>query len=169
MLPNAHDAIMPGTVRHHGACGKASCVSEERHMADRAPCSASNGFLVTAWACRAVLHLSLAATLVGCVFTSSGTDGRWVGPVTPVSGTCDPASQAVLLVSPTEATFAPDGGVLLLRGHADDRGHVVADLRTVGLNHQPYLLAFTGELHEDHITGTLVTPRCRAAVTLHRG
>lgn len=107
--------------------------------------------------------------LSACVSAPMGANGRWVGPVTPVAGTCDPAANAVLLVSPKSATFSPDNGILLLRGHVDALDHVTADLRTLGMNHQPYVLSFEGTMLGDQITGTYLTPRCRASVTLSRG
>ncbi len=160
MPPHAHVAIMPGTIRDHGAGGKApNTVSRHGCISPPPRCT---------WRRRVLVALVLAAPLAGCIVAPTGANGRWVGPLTPASGTCDPASEAVLLVSPREATFAPDEGVLLLHGHADEHGHVVADLRTTGFNHQPYLLAFTGDLRDGHIVGTYVTPRCRATVTLTR-
>lgn len=115
-----------------------------------------------------LIALTLLA-LSACVSAPRGANGRWVGPVTPVAGTCDPAANGVLLVSPKSATFSPDNGILLLRGHADALDHVTADLRTIGMNHQPYVLSFEGTMRGDQITGTYLTPRCRASVTLSRG
>ena len=114
-----------------------------------------------------LLALTLLA-LSACVAAPTGANGRWVGPVTPVAGTCDPAANAVLLVSPKSVTFSPDNGILLLRGHADALDHVTADLRTVGMNHQPYVLAFRGTRSGDLITGTYITQRCRSDVELRR-
>ena len=171
MPSHTHAAIMTKTLCDPGACGKAP-PRRSHHKCIIAACtapSASSTVRVPASARRVIVHVALAMSLAGCIVVPNGSNGRWVGPVTPVSGTCDPASQAVLLVSPAEATFAPDDGVLLLRGHADDHGHVSADLRSTGFNHQTYLLTFTGELQDDRIVGTFITPRCRATVTLHRG
>ena len=111
----------------------------------------------------------LILALAGCIPASSGVVGRWVGPVTPVAGTCDPAAQAVLVVSSKSATFSPDNGVLLLHGQADALGHVTSTLRTQGMNHQPYVLSLDATLRDDQIVGTYLTPRCRATVTLSRG
>ena len=121
--------------------------------------------------CRAAAGLlgSTLLALSGCISAPIGTNGRWVGPLTPVAGTCDPAATAVLLVSPKSATFSPDNGILLLRGHADAPNHVTADLRTTGMNHQPYVVSFEGTLQGGRITGTYLTPRCRSSVTLSRG
>ena len=162
MPPHAHAAIMPGTLRDHGAGGKAQTA-----RTPRGPTPPPVPVPRT-WPRRLFPGLCVIVPLAGCVVAPTGANGRWVGPLTPSSGTCDSASQAVLLVSPRDVTFAPDGGVLLLRGHVDEHGHVTADLRITGLNHQPYLLVFNGELHDGHIAGAYVTPRCRATVTLAR-
>ena len=116
-----------------------------------------------------VLLGSALLALSACIPTPTGANGRWIGPLMPIAGTCDAASQAVLLVSPKQATFSPNTGTLLLRGHADPVGHITADLRTVGMNHQPYVLYFNGVLEGDRIVGTYLTPRCRASVALARG
>ncbi len=114
-------------------------------------------------------RLLLALMLAGCIPTPTGAIGRWIGPLTPVAGTCDPASQAVLVVSAKSAIFSPNNGILLLHGQADPMGHVTASLRTQGMNRQPYVLALDATLHDGQIIGTYLTPRCRASVTLSRG
>ena len=118
--------------------------------------------------------LVLAAALCACANNPTGTQGRWVGTVKPVAGTCDPVSQAVLTIEPGRtppypALFSPTAGVLALQGTSDGTGQVTADLHVTGMNHQPYILSFAATRTGDTITGTYVSPRCRAEVELHRG
>ena len=118
--------------------------------------------------------LALAVALSACANNPTGIQGRWVGTIEPVAGTCDPASQAVLIIDtgrtpPYPATFLPTAGVLALHGTSDGADQVAADLHAIGMNHQPYILSFTAARTGDAITGTYVSPRCRAKVDLHRG
>lgn len=116
----------------------------------------------------------LAAILCACTNSPTGIQGRWVGTVKPVAGTCDPVSQAVLVIEasrtpPYSALFSPTAGVLALQGTSDGTGQVTADLHGTGMNHQPYVLSFAGARTGDAITGIYISPRCRAEVELHRG
>lgn len=163
--PHAHNTIMPGTIRNRGASGKG--LSSQLRAPPR----------VSRWATPPRVRLPSLPTLLvlsglalsGCIPVPTGANGRWVGRLTPLAGTCEQASDAVLVVSPRSATFSPNNGTLLLRGHADASGHVTADLRTLGMNHQPYVLSFEGTARDGQITGTYLTPRCRASVILARG
>lgn len=117
--------------------------------------------------------LLLALGVSACASNPTGIQGRWVGTVKPVSGSCDPASQAILSIEsgttpPFAAIFTPTGGVLALHGSSDGTRHVTADLHTVGMNHQPYTLVFNGTGDGDLIKGTYITPRCRSDVELKR-
>ena len=122
----------------------------------------------------AICLLVLALALSACATSPTGMQGRWVGSVKPAAGTCDPASQAVLTIEigrtpPYAATFSPTAGVLALHGTSDGADQVAADLHATGMNHQPYVLAFSGTRTGDTITGTYISPRCRSEVELHRG
>lgn len=117
--------------------------------------------------------LVLAVGVSACASSPNGIQGRWIGTVKPVSGNCDPASQAVLDIvgattPPYTAIFTPTGGVLTLHGSSDGVSQVSADLHTTGMNHQPYTLAFSGTRNGNYITGSYVTPRCRSTVELAR-
>ena len=126
---------------------------------------------------RRVLRICLlvpALALCACASNPTGLQGRWIGSVKPAAGTCDPASQAVLTIEagrtpPYAVMFSPTAGVLTLHGTSDGANQVAADLRATGMNHQPYVLAFSGTRTGERITGTYVTPRCRSEVELHRG
>ena len=114
-----------------------------------------------------------ALIISACASNQVGLQGRWIGTVKPVSGTCDPASQAVLTIEigetkPHAVVFAPTGGVLALRGNSDGESQVTADLHTTGINHQLYTLEFNGIKTGELITGTYISQRCRSEVTLHR-
>lgn len=121
----------------------------------------------------AAILLWWALGLSACAINQVGLQGRWVGTVKPVSGTCDPASQAVLTIDTGNTkthtvVFAPTGGVLALHGNSDGESQVTADLHTIGVNHQSYILEFNGTKTGDLITGTYINQRCRSEVTLHR-
>ena len=119
------------------------------------------------------IALLLTLSISACASNPIGMQGRWLGTVKPVSGTCDQASQAVLNIEqgenpPYAAVFAPTGGVLTLRGSSDGVSQVAADLHTSGTNHQTYILVFNGTRNGDSIEGTYITQRCRSDVKLQR-
>ena len=120
-----------------------------------------------------ITALLIALGTSACASSPSGLQGQWIGTVEPVAGTCDSGSQAVLTIenggkSPYPATFAPTSGVLTLHGDSDGISRVDADLHVTGSNHQPYILAFSGNKAGDMIVGTYTTQRCRSAVKLRR-
>lgn len=119
------------------------------------------------------LAVLLAFGVSACANNPIGIQGRWLGTVKPVSGVCDPPSQAVLTIEqgkslPYAAVFAPTSGVLMLHGSSDGVGQVTADLHTIGANHQPYILSFSGTKDGNVIIGTYITQRCRSDIELQR-
>lgn len=129
---------------------------------------------VTSGRCRAFSSLLLLSLgISACATNPVGLQGRWTGMVQPVSGTCDPASQAVLIIEggrtpPFATIFTPTGGVLALHGNSDGVSQAAADLQVTSMNHQPYALAFNGTRDGDLIRGSYITPRCRSNVVLQR-
>ena len=126
--------------------------------------------------CSRAAKIALLLIILGasaCARDPTGMQGQWFGTVKPISGTCDPASQAVLNIEqgrfpPYAAVFAPTGGVLMLQGSSDGVNQVTADLHTSGTNHQVYTVTFSGKKDGDSITGMYITQRCRSNVELHR-
>jgi len=119
------------------------------------------------WAGSALLLLALAGCALG------GPDGRYAGPVDVEQGMCGPAAGGQHMVGSLqirgeEAIFAPDQGVLLLRGQIDKSGHVTASTTTPGADHKPFLMVFEGDVRGKHVEGRYATPRCRATVRLDR-
>lgn len=109
--------------------------------------------------------------LAGCAGGVHG--GRYAGPVDAQEGVCGPVSGGVhltgtLLIRGEEAIFAPDSGVLVLRGRVDDAGHVSASSTAPGADHKPFPMVFEGDVHGGTVDGRYATPRCRAAVKLQR-
>ena len=152
-----------------GSMGKRHCTSLKEFFCRLAACGTSR----PSKAHRPWPILTLVLPLFACEANPTGLQGRWTGAVNPVSGTCDPPSQAILTIRaggapPYAALFSPTSGVLTLQGTSDGTHQVDADLHAVGMNHQPYVLAFSGTKAGDTITGTYVSQRCRAEVTLHR-
>jgi hypothetical protein len=92
---------------------------------------------------------------------------NYAGPLRPISGTCDPPSQATLTQRRTAIIFTPASGTLELRGQAQGQS-LTAALTLTDPNKHPYALIFEGTLTGATISGTYTTPRCRYAVSLHR-
>jgi hypothetical protein len=119
------------------------------------------------WGGLAMLLLALA----GCAGGLGA--GRYAGPVDAEEGICGPVAGGKhlvgsLLIRRSEVIFAPDGGVLELRGHIDGAGHVTASTTTPGIDHKPFLMVFEGDLHGDTVEGRYATPQCRATARLQR-
>ncbi len=108
--------------------------------------------------------------LSGC---SSGVT-RFSGALTTEQGACGPGfdaagqAHASLVVKGSDVQFAPSDGVVVLPGHADPSGHVVASSHAIGADHKPFPQVFEGDETGDRITGRFATPRCRATVVLTR-
>jgi hypothetical protein len=114
--------------------------------------------------------IALVVLLSGCA--AATRNGRYAGVVDTEEGVCSPASggtssQGSLQIRGDEVLFAPDGGVLILRGHVDGAGHLIASATTPGADHKPYQMLFEGDLRGDQVAGRYATPRCRATVRLH--
>ncbi len=113
----------------------------------------------------------LLPVLAGCAF--GGFNGRYAGPVNADEGVCGLVAggkqlTGSLQIRGDEAIFAPDEGVLLLRGQIDKSGHVTASATAPGADHKPFLMVFEGDVHGKHVEGHYATPRCRATVRLDR-
>jgi len=100
--------------------------------------------------------------------TTACTGGtfNYAGPIRPIAGTCDAPSQALLTLRDKSVIFAPESGILLLKGAIDNQA-ITATLTLTDPNKQPYRLSFQGARAGHDIAGTYTTPRCRYAVTLH--
>jgi hypothetical protein len=102
--------------------------------------------------------------LAGCD-TSAVRNQTYVGTVTP-DGACGQQSHATLSTAKGRFTFAPEDGVLLLRGDVGAAGALSATLATTGADRKPYVMRFDGTLDPQHVTGKYVTPRCSFTVNL---
>ena len=107
----------------------------------------------------------LAAT---CLLTAcaGGPPTAYVGKLTPLAGTCDVLNRATVNRNGETVQFTPQEGVTVLEGTISRSGAIAASAQTMGMNRQPYRLAFTGVLHGQTMSGTYVTPRCRYSVLL---
>jgi hypothetical protein len=108
--------------------------------------------------------LAAAGLLSAC---AGGPPSTYVGTLTPVAGTCDVLNRASLNRNGETVQFTPQEGVTVLEGTISPSGAITASAQTMGMNRQPYRLAFTGVLHGQTMTGTYVTPRCRYTVLLN--
>jgi hypothetical protein len=111
------------------------------------------------------------------LFLLSGCSGgvtRFAGPLTTEQGACGPGfdaagqARASLVVKGSDVQFAPSDGVVVLPGHVNDAGHVVASTNAMGADRKPFPQVFEGDHTGDRITGRFATPRCRATVVLTR-
>jgi hypothetical protein len=102
--------------------------------------------------------------LLACACTAPTLN--YAGSLRPVTGTCDPATQAVLTRRDTSIIFAPAAGTLILHGELSAEKNLAADLILADPNKQSYHLTFQGQLDGKKIVGTYTTPRCRYAVNL---
>ncbi len=102
--------------------------------------------------------------VVGCG-TPVVRNQTYVGTVTP-DGACGQQSRATLSTAKGHFTFAPEDGVLLLRGDVGQDGTLSGTLATTGADRKPYVMRFDGTLDAQHVTGKYVTPRCGFTVKL---
>lgn len=114
---------------------------------------------------RRLLSCIVVAALTGCAAVPRVT---YTGTLTPLSGTCDPASPATLIQTDATVQFTPQNGVLYLDGTISPDGAVHASAETPGMDRKPYRLVLTAQRQADRIAGTYTTPRCRYAVTLRQ-
>lgn len=109
--------------------------------------------------------------LAGCA-AAADRDGRYAGAVDADGGVCGSAigghANGTLLLRGQDAMFAPDDGVMVLRGRVDAAGHVTASATTPGIDHKPFAMVFEGDLRDGRVNGRYATPRCRAVVRLDR-
>ena len=114
----------------------------------------------------------LALLLAGC---GGGASGRYVGNLTTAQGNCgvgvDPQGKATatLMIRGKDVEFAPTDGVVVLPGHVNGAGHVLAGSNATGADKKPFPQVFEGERDGERVRGTFATPLCRASVDLSRG
>jgi hypothetical protein len=114
---------------------------------------------------RLVLLAVFAALAVQAASCSSGGTLTYTGLLVPRAGACDASTRAVLLRKKSHVQFVPKDGVIVLEGSFSGNDFV-ASRQLVDMNHAPYSLRFTGQMHGDHIIGAYVTPRCRYDIDL---
>ena len=109
-----------------------------------------------------LVALAAASSLAAC----ASEQASFAGDLTPVAGTCDAASRALLVKRGRYLQFTPRQGVLVLDGAVAADGKLAASLKTQGADRKPYPLSFTATLTGRDVSGEFVTPRCRYAVHL---
>jgi hypothetical protein len=116
--------------------------------------------------------LGLAAcNYIGKQITTQVYDDRFTGELEPAGGTHCPEAMPATLVTRAKdhsVTFAPNDGVLLLRGTIGPDGSVAASLNTAPPKHPPHLLSLTGQLGKDGFSGRYETPQCSFKAELTR-
>ena len=112
--------------------------------------------------------------LIGLAGCGGRTDGTYVGLLTTQQGLCGMGEDsranapATLSLRGKDAQFEPEDGVIMLEGHIDNAGHVLAQSNAPGADHKPFPQVFEGDLTANRVSGRFATPRCRAIVTLTR-
>lgn len=117
---------------------------------------------------RAAAVLAIVGALAGC--GGSLPEGVWRGSLTPETAgrACEPA-QAELVMAEGRFQFAPTGGVVGIDGTLEKDGRLHGQRDAPGMDKKPFVQSFDGTLQADgSVTGTFVTPRCKAAVALRR-
>jgi hypothetical protein len=109
-----------------------------------------------------------AVPLVLLCLTQCAQRTLYIGTIQPVSGTCDPASQATLNIRDQAVEFAPTAGVLILSGKIAADGFINATLIRPGADKNPYRLSLRAALANRQVNGEYVSQRCRYTVHLTR-
>lgn len=123
-----------------------------------------------------VLTVLAAGVLAGCNFVTKHIstqvyDDRLTGELMPAGGVhCPEAMPATLVTRAADrsVTFAPNDGVLLLRGTVEADGAISAEFNAAPPKHAPYLLTLTGHLGKDRFVGRYQTPQCTFKADLIR-
>ena len=110
--------------------------------------------------------LVLATALLAPACSGQRSSHLYAGQLEPVSGVCEPASQAQLVIHGQVVVFAPNSGTLVLTGRKEG-SMLTATQSLAGVDRQPYILRFTGNLHGLEVGGVYSTARCRYRVQLH--
>ena len=114
------------------------------------------------------------AGLLGLCGCAAAGDGRYVGSASTEQGSCGSGfdasgkATATLLLHGAEAEFAPSDGVVVLQGHVDAAGHVLAQSSVAGADHKPFQQVFEADRKGAQVKGLFASPRCRASVELAR-
>ncbi len=112
--------------------------------------------------------------LIGLAGCANTTNGLYLGLVSTQQGVCGPndgnqaGTRASLTLRGKDVQFQPDNGVIVLEGHLDSAGHMLAQSNAPGADHKPFAQVFEGDLVGHRIVGRFATPRCRATVSLAR-
>ncbi len=114
--------------------------------------------------------LLLALLILAAAATPGDPVGEWAGTLATTQGTCPDRAPSRLLVSGTDISFVPAGGVLVLHGRRRPGPRLHAQLLLTDMNRHPLPMVFEGTLAPDgsRIDGTYGTPSCRAHVALLR-
>ncbi len=151
---------------------KTGAVGQEENRVERkktfgaslcAPCSRR-----TAYRRPRPLWAILAAPLALQACALEQQDIVFAGPVTPLAGTCDPATRGTLTLRHRAVQFAPSSGVLVLAGTVASDGSLAASLKQSGIDKASYQLQLQARLTGETVVGEYRTPRCRYAVRLSK-
>ena len=110
-------------------------------------------------------HIPLLLMLLVSACTGDNSSVYYTGPLTPVSGTCDPAENSQLIKRGSNILFAPASGTLALHGRLSGNAFTATETIT-GADKKPFTLTLNGTLNAKSVTGTYQTNRCRYKVAL---
>jgi hypothetical protein len=109
----------------------------------------------------------------GQVMGLFGAEGRWAGPVTPVTDGCGETTKGLMTLGRKTFAFDPFQGTTVISGPVTETG-LQGTLSRSGNGQQMVSISFSGTVETDAdgqktIDGKLQSGRCSWAVSLKRG
>lgn len=109
----------------------------------------------------------------GRVWPWGGSDGRWVGPVTPVDPGCGSRTTGLMSIGSSRFAFDPFQSTDVLQGLIDPTGQLGGEAVRPVPGNVSITMRFLGRVRHSEgteaIIGTLTSGRCHWSVTLLRG
>ncbi|MGA3398283.1 MAG: hypothetical protein ABSC95_03605 [Acetobacteraceae bacterium] len=109
----------------------------------------------------------------GQVLAWGGSDGRWVGPVTPVDMNCGQQTTGLMSIGSSTFGFDPFQSAEVLQGNIGPSGNLRGEVVRSVPGNRSIGMSFLGRVQHsegvESIVGTLTSGRCHWSVTLRRG
>jgi hypothetical protein len=109
----------------------------------------------------------------GRVLAWAGSEGRWVGPVTPVDAGCGAGTTGLMSIGNGTFAFDPFQSTDVLHGKISAGGDLNGESVRPIPQSRSVTTVFLGRIQQsdqdEQVIGTLTSGRCRWVVTLQRG
>lgn len=109
----------------------------------------------------------------GRVLPWAGSEGRWVGSVTPVEPDCGLQTTGLMSIGGNTFAFDPFQSTIVLHGKIDPAGDLTGEVVHPVPGGPTIIMQFVGKLQNtdgaQRIVGTLASGRCHWSTTLLRG